>query len=93
MTANIGQATLPEHLPNLDTSKWDPALDAVVAAPANHKVLFENAHLRVLEVNLAPDEGSLCTIIDGAQCSSWTRYKARFMTLLPTGHSCHLTGI
>jgi hypothetical protein len=41
---------------NLDTSTWDPALDAVVAAPANHKVLFENDHLRVLEVNLAPDE-------------------------------------
>ena len=40
----------------LDPSTWDPALDAVVAAPANHKVLFENDNLRVLEVNLAPDE-------------------------------------
>jgi hypothetical protein len=56
MTFSTGQATLGEHLPNVDTSKWDPALDAVVAAPANHKVLFENENLRVLEVTLAPDE-------------------------------------
>ena len=26
----------------LDVSTWDPALDAVNAAPANHRVLFEN---------------------------------------------------
>jgi hypothetical protein len=38
------------------TSTWDSALDAVVAAPANHRVLFENDRVRVLEVNLAPDE-------------------------------------
>jgi hypothetical protein len=40
----------------LDPSRWDPSLDAVAAAPANHRVLFENERLRVLEVNLAPDE-------------------------------------
>ena len=39
-----------------DPSTWDPALDAVVAAPANHKVLYENERLRVLEVILGPDE-------------------------------------
>ncbi|OWK23117.1 hypothetical protein AJ87_41175 [Rhizobium yanglingense] len=37
-------------------ARWDPALDAVVAAPANHKVLFENDNLRVLEVTLKSDE-------------------------------------
>jgi hypothetical protein len=31
---------------------WDPAFDAVVAAPKNHKVVFENERLRVLEVTL-----------------------------------------
>lgn len=31
---------------------WDPALDAVVAAPRHHRVLFENEKLRVLEVTL-----------------------------------------
>ena len=35
---------------------WDPALDAVVAAPRQHKVLFENDRLRVLEVTLEPNE-------------------------------------
>jgi len=39
-----------------DPSTWDPALDAVTAAPKNHKVLFENESLRVLEVTLDPGE-------------------------------------
>ena len=39
-----------------DPSTWDPAFDAVAAAPNNHKVIFENERLRVLEVTLLPDE-------------------------------------
>lgn len=39
-----------------DPSTWDPALDAVVAAPRHHKVLFENDNLRVLEVTLEPND-------------------------------------
>jgi hypothetical protein len=39
-----------------DPRLWDPNLDAVIAAPANHKVVFENDRLRVLEVILGPDE-------------------------------------
>ena len=35
-------------------STWDPIMDAVVAAPDHHKVLFENDKLRVLEVTLKP---------------------------------------
>jgi hypothetical protein len=35
-----------------DPSSWDPTLDAVTAAPKQHKVLFENERLRVLEVTL-----------------------------------------
>jgi hypothetical protein len=31
-------------------------LEAVTAAPANHKVVFENDHLRILEVTLEPGE-------------------------------------
>ena len=41
---------------NSDPSTWDPAFDAVAAAPANHKVVFENDRLRVLEVILEPNE-------------------------------------
>ena len=39
-----------------DPSTWDPAFDAVTAAPKNHKVVFENDRLRVLEVTLASGE-------------------------------------
>lgn len=39
-----------------DPATWDPALDAVVAAPANHKVIFEHEKLRVLEALLSPGE-------------------------------------
>lgn len=39
-----------------DPSTWDPALDAVIAAPVNHRVVFENDRLRVLEVILEPNE-------------------------------------
>ena len=35
---------------------WDPLLDAAVAAPASHRVLFENDAVRVLEVILEPGE-------------------------------------
>jgi hypothetical protein len=41
---------------NPDPSTWDPALDAVTAAPKHHKVVFENDRLRVLEVTLDPDD-------------------------------------
>jgi hypothetical protein len=33
---------------------WRPELEAVTAAPLNHKVLFENDEVRVLEVTIAP---------------------------------------
>lgn len=35
---------------------WPAELDAVVAAPNNHKILLENDKVRVLEVTLAPGE-------------------------------------
>lgn len=39
-----------------DPADWPPELDAVIAAPMNHKVLLENDHVRVLEVSLGPGE-------------------------------------
>lgn len=41
---------------SVSPTSWDPALDAVLAAPKQHKVLFENDRLRVLEVTLEPNE-------------------------------------
>ncbi len=39
-----------------DPTTWPAKLDAVRAAPGNHKVLLENDQVRVLEVTLAPEE-------------------------------------
>ena len=47
---------MKEHAETSDPSTWDPALDAVIAAPRNHIVLFENERVRVLEVILDPNE-------------------------------------
>jgi hypothetical protein len=58
---------------SLDPSTWDPALDAVTAAPAHHKVLFENDQLRVLEVTLEPNDEEPDITIAGLPCSCSTR--------------------
>jgi hypothetical protein len=36
--------------------RWPDALDSINAAPKNHKVLFENDHIRLLEVTVQPGE-------------------------------------
>jgi hypothetical protein len=35
---------------------WPDSMDSVNAAPKNHKVLFENDHVRLLEVTVQPGE-------------------------------------
>ena len=37
-------------------ANWPAEMDAVIAAPNNHKILLENEKVRVLEVYLAPEE-------------------------------------
>jgi hypothetical protein len=37
-----------------DKTEWPPHLDAPVAAPANHRLLFENDAVRLLEVSVKP---------------------------------------
>jgi hypothetical protein len=37
-----------------DPATWDPALDGVLAAPENHKVLYEDDVIRVISVSIAP---------------------------------------
>jgi hypothetical protein len=37
-----------------DPTTWDPALDGVLAAPENHKVLYEDDLIRVISVSIAP---------------------------------------
>ncbi len=39
-----------------DDAEWPPHLDALVAAPANHRLLLEDDAVRVLEVTVEPGE-------------------------------------
>ncbi|PWK17754.1 cupin domain-containing protein [Xanthomarina spongicola] len=55
----IGQENSNQQTINYKTGNpadWPKELDAVVAAPKNHKILLENDSVRVLEVSLAPGE-------------------------------------
>ena len=47
---------MPTNNNGADPATWDPNLDAVVAAPKHHRVIFENDKLRVLEVTLEPQD-------------------------------------
>jgi hypothetical protein len=51
-----GKVAITKTTNNADPSTWDPQLDAVIAAPKHHKVIFENERLRVLDVTLEPDD-------------------------------------
>jgi len=48
--APAAQAQMPSTCP------WPEALDAVRAAPGNHRVLLENDAVRVLDVTVAPNQ-------------------------------------
>ena len=37
-----------------DPANWDPKLDALIAAPDNHRLLYEDDLIRVLSVSVAP---------------------------------------
>ena len=39
-----------------DSTSWPPALDAVQAAPAQHRVVLENDQVRVLDTRIGPGE-------------------------------------
>lgn len=39
-----------------ESELWPEHLDAVIAAPKHHRVLLENASVRVLETRIAPGE-------------------------------------
>ena len=37
-----------------EPASWDPKLDALIAAPDNHQLLYEDDLIRVLSVSIAP---------------------------------------
>ena len=46
----------PAKHDSTDPATWPDSLDAIVAAPQNHKVVLENERVRVLEVTVQPGE-------------------------------------
>ena len=54
-TASAQQQPTPKY-DSSNPSSWPDSLDAVVAAPQNHKVVLENERVRVLEVTVRPGE-------------------------------------
>jgi hypothetical protein len=53
MTSPVQPDVPDEHQ---SESLWPEALDALVAAPAHHTLLFENERVRVLDTCIAPGE-------------------------------------
>jgi hypothetical protein len=46
--------TMEISMDGSDPATWDPTLDAVLAAPDNHTVLYEDELIRVISVRVAP---------------------------------------
>jgi hypothetical protein len=42
------------YVPKDEGESWPAALDALVAAPGQHTLLFENEHVRVLQTHIPP---------------------------------------
>ncbi len=45
-----------ENRKNESIQTWSDSLDAVVAAPEQHRVIFENERVRVLDTRIKPGE-------------------------------------
>ena len=46
--ASCVRASWEDHMPETDEAEWPPHLDALIAAPANHRLLLEDDTMRVL---------------------------------------------
>jgi hypothetical protein len=51
-----GNAMTPISMDGTDPAGWDPSLDSLAAAPANHRLLYEDESIRVLSVSIAPGQ-------------------------------------
>ncbi len=48
--------------PDSPTWPWPDSLDALISAPLHHRLLFENAHVRVLDTRIAPVRRFRCIL-------------------------------
>ena len=56
LTLSLPQSRAEKQTSGTTKCAWPAELDAVAAAPKNHKVLLENDRVRVLDVTVAPGE-------------------------------------
>ena len=49
-------ATHPISTDGSDPKTWDPKMDGPIAAPASHKVIFENEDIRIMSVVVMPGQ-------------------------------------
>jgi hypothetical protein len=54
---------------NQNTNQWPDELDALIASPQHHKLLFENEFVRVLDTNIPPGETTNVHTHQFPQCS------------------------
>ncbi|HUO22466.1 MAG TPA: hypothetical protein VMU59_08115 [Caulobacteraceae bacterium] len=50
------QAAPPISTDGTDPKTWDPKTDGPIAAPANHKVVFESDTIRIMSVTVLPGQ-------------------------------------
>ena len=51
-----GQGAAPVSTDGTDPAQWDPREEALAAAPANHRVIYEDAAIRILSVTDPPGD-------------------------------------
>jgi hypothetical protein len=50
----LSQAAKPISTDGTDPKTWDPKSDGPIAAPGNHKVVYEDDNIRIMSVTVAP---------------------------------------
>ena len=52
----MAQEAKARRVPTIDDGPWPAELDALVAAPEHHTLVFENDHVRVIDTRIPPGE-------------------------------------
>jgi hypothetical protein len=53
---NMTQEMKTHRAPTIEDGPWPAELDALVAAPEHHTLVFENDHVRVIDTRIQPGE-------------------------------------
>ena len=78
---------------NTQPEPWPDELDALIAAPQHHKLLFENELARVLEASIPP--GEMTAVHTHSFCGVAHRYQLVLILsgLMPKAMCCWIQGL